>query len=429
MKKDAIKHLFEVYVNINKDAESDPGVKAAAAAWFKRMEDGDEDALKNWRVWRELSVKKYEEEYDRLNVHFDVYTGESKVGKKWQDYALERLSEMGLISDVEGAKLVDLEKWKLGKAVLRKKGASVTLPSYLCLTPRTTLDGTSIYLTRDVGGAIERYEQHKFDKMIYVISVQQDLHTAQFIKMLHLMEFPWASSVEHVNYGLVLGMSTRKGTVVFLEQIIREAASVMHEQMKKNEEKYAAVEDPEHTSQEVGLSGIKIQDMAAKRCATLSFPTHLSHPNPPRVCPRINNYNFNWDRMTSFEGDTGPYLQYAHVRLTSLTRKNPELLPLPPPEQIAAETLAEQPVAREIAFLLGTYPDIVRTALRTHEPSGVVTYAFRLSHAISSAWETVVVKGEADVERARARMWLYLCARDVLGAAMRLLSIRPLERM
>jgi arginyl-tRNA synthetase len=144
---------------------------------------------------------------------------------------------------------------------------------------------------------------------------------------------------------------------------------------------------------------------------------------------RVNNYTFNWDRMTSFEGDTGPYLQYAHVRLTSLTRKNPELLPLPPPADIATETLAEHPAAREIAFLLGTYPDVVRTALRTHEPSGVVTFAFRLAHAISSAWETVVVKGEADVERARARMWLYLCARDVLGAAMRLLSIRPLERM
>ena len=130
-------------------------------------------------------------------------------------------------------------------------------------------DGTSIYLTRDIGGAIERYEQHKFDKMIYVISSQQDLHTAQFIKMLNLMEFPWASGIEHVNYGLVLGMSTRKGTVVFLEQIIREAASVMHEQMKKNQEKYAAVEDPEQTSLEVGLAAIKIQDMAAKRYARL----------------------------------------------------------------------------------------------------------------------------------------------------------------
>ena len=118
-------------MGINKDAESDPGVKTAAAAWFKRMEEGDEDALKNWRVWRELSVKKYAEEYERLNVHFDVYTGESKVGKKWQDFALERLDEMGLISDADGAKLVDLEKWKLGKAVLRKKGALVPFVSPL----------------------------------------------------------------------------------------------------------------------------------------------------------------------------------------------------------------------------------------------------------------------------------------------------------
>ena len=144
---------------------------------------------------------------------------------------------------------------------------------------------------------------------------------------------------------------------------------------------------------------------------------------------RINNYTFNWDRMLSFEGDTGPYLQYAHVRLSSISRKNPNLIPLPAPSAIDTTTLTTSPQAREIVFLLGTYPDVVKTALRTHEPSGVVTFAFRLSHAISSAWETVVVKGEEDDEKARARMWLYLSARDVLAAAMRLLSIRPLERM
>ena len=143
---------------------------------------------------------------------------------------------------------------------------------------------------------------------------------------------------------------------------------------------------------------------------------------------RINNYTFNWDRMLSFEGDTGPYLQYAHVRLSSIERKNPELLPLPAPSQLATELLVE-PQAREIAFLLGSYPDVVKTALKTHEPSGIVTFAFRLSHAISSAWETVIVKGEQDKEKAKARMALYLSARDVLGAALRLLSIRPLERM
>lgn len=128
-------------------------------------------------------------------------------------------------------------------------------------------DGTSIYLTRDIGGAIERYEKYKFDKMIYVVSSQQDLHLNQFFKVLQLMEFPWAKDLEHVNYGLVQGMSTRKGTVVFLDQIIKEAASVMHEQMQKNEEKYNAIEDPETTSLEIGITGVKIQDMTAKRYA------------------------------------------------------------------------------------------------------------------------------------------------------------------
>ncbi|KAG9311305.1 hypothetical protein JVU11DRAFT_8393 [Chiua virens] len=390
LSKNAIKHLYDVYVRVTKDADADPDVKAEAARMFKRMEDGDESVLSRWREWRELSIAKYIEEYERLNVTFDRYTGESQVGKKWMDTAVERLDELGLISDSNGAKLVDLEKWKLGKAVLRKA------------------DGTSIYLTRDIAGAIERWEKYQFDKMIYVVASQQDLHLAQFFQILKLMQFPWADRLEHVNYGLVLGMSTRKGTAVFLDQIIKEASSVMHDQMKRNEEKYNAIEDPEYVSQEVGITGIKIQDMAAKR---------------------INNYTFNWDRMLSFEGDTGPYLQYAHVRLTSMERKNPELLPLPPPSQIDTSLLAQSGHARDIAILLGSYPDVVKTALKTHEPSGVVTFAFRLAHAISSAWETLVVKGEQDVEKARARLWLYICARDVLGAAMRLLSIRPLERM
>lgn len=127
------------------------------------------------------------------------------------------------------------------------------------------IDGTSIYLTRDIGGAIERYEKYKFDKMIYVVASQQDLHLSQFFKILKLMEFPWADKLEHVNFGMVLGMSTRKGTAVFLDQILKEAAGVMHEQMKKNEEKYNAVENPEMVSQEIGITGVKIQDMAAKR--------------------------------------------------------------------------------------------------------------------------------------------------------------------
>ncbi|KAG6809752.1 hypothetical protein H0H92_014867 [Tricholoma furcatifolium] len=326
LEKDAIKHLFDVYIKVNKEAEGDSNVKVEAVKWFKRMEDGDEAALANWRVWRELSVKKYEEQYDTPNVKFDIFNGESMVGKEWQDKALERLNSMGLITDADGAKIVDLSKWKLGSAVGRKK------------------DGTSIYLTRDIGGAIERYEKYQVDEMIYVVSSQQDLHLAQFFKVLELMEFPWAKNLQHVNYGLVQGMSIRKGTV--------------------NEEKFAVLEDPETVARKIGITGVKIQDMTAKR-----------------------------------------------------------------PGQINTASLASIPHAGEIVFLLWTYPDVIKTALRTHEASGIVTFAFRLSHAISSAWEMEIVKGEEDVEKAKARMFMYECARDVLAAAMRLLSIRPLERM
>ncbi|CEL57421.1 arginyl-tRNA synthetase [Rhizoctonia solani AG-1 IB] len=389
--RDAIKHLYDVYVKINADASNDESVHDAARAYFKRMEDGDESALQNWRKWRDLSIEKYKEEYARLNIAFDIYSGESQVGADTLKTALDKLKEMGLVSESKGAQVIDLEKFKLGKAVIQKQ------------------DGTSLYLTRDIAAAIERYEKYKFDRMIYVIASQQDLHCSQFFKTLELMEYPWAKSLEHVNFGMVLGMSTRKGTAVFLDDVIREAASIMKEKMMSNEEKYNAIEDPEAVSREIGLSAIKIQDMAAKR---------------------INNYSFNWSRMTSFEGDTGPYLQYAHVRLSSISRKNPELLPLPAADKVQTDLLTE-PQAREMVFLLASYPDVVRVACEKNEPSGVVTFAMKLSHAISSAWDPLPVKGLAadQIEVARARLWLFLCARDVLGAAMRLLSIRPLERM
>jgi arginyl-tRNA synthetase len=122
-----------------------------------------------------------------------------------------------------------------------------------------------MYLTRDIAGAIERWEKHHFDKMIYVVSSQQDLHLAQFFKILSLMGFDWASRMEHINYGLVTGMSTRKGTVVFLNQIIKESADVMMEQMQKNQEKFAQIEDPEYVAREIGITAIKVQDMTAKR--------------------------------------------------------------------------------------------------------------------------------------------------------------------
>ncbi len=122
LEKNAIQHLLEIYVKVNADAEKDPKVREEAAAFFKRMEGGDEEALTNWRVWRELSIKKYEEEYARLNVHFDEYTGESLVEPQKMEAAVKRLQELNLVEEDNGALRMNLETYKLGKAVIRKRG-------------------------------------------------------------------------------------------------------------------------------------------------------------------------------------------------------------------------------------------------------------------------------------------------------------------
>lgn len=264
MRQDPIKHLYDVYVKINADADADPAVHDAARAHFKRMEDGEESALLQWRQWRADSIERYKEEYKVLNVEFDEYIGESMVGREVQLGAIQKLTDMGLVEVSENATRIDLEtNYKLGKPVLLKTGE---FPPPLCLTDTNSLpDGTTIYLTRDIGGAIERWQGYKFDKMIYVVANQQDMHVAQFFKILDLMGYEWANRLEHINFGMVTGMSTRKGTAVFLDQIIKDSQEVMLEQMQKNEEKYRQIENPEYVAREIGITAIKVQDMQAKR--------------------------------------------------------------------------------------------------------------------------------------------------------------------
>jgi arginyl-tRNA synthetase len=270
--KDPLMHLYNVYVKVTQDLKEDPKVKADAAKWFQRMENGDGEALDTWSSWREASLKKYQEVYDQLNVKFDVYTGESNVSKESINTALVQLEHMGLLADREGAQEIDLKKWKLEAPIVRKTGERSALLSFYCDCANNCHppDGTSTYIIRDIGAAIQRYDQYQFDKMIYVVGAAQNLHISQFFKVLEVMGFPWAKNLLHINYGMVLGMSTRKGTAVFLDQIIKQAGNVMHEQMKKNEDKYANIEDPETTSLEIAITGIKIQDMAAKRFVSAS---------------------------------------------------------------------------------------------------------------------------------------------------------------
>jgi arginyl-tRNA synthetase len=215
------------------------------------MEDGDPEALALWRKFRDLSIEKYKQTYARLNIDFDVYSGESQIKGESMSEAYKLMEKAGVSEESEGAVIVDFTKHgakKLGKAIIVRK------------------DGTPLYLTRDIGAITERDEEYHFDKMIYVVAAQQDLHLAQLFKVTELMGHKdLASRCQHINFGMVRGMSTRKGTVKFLDDILKDVGEKMHEVMKKNEVKYSQVEDPVKTADTLGITSVMVQDMTGKR--------------------------------------------------------------------------------------------------------------------------------------------------------------------
>ncbi|KAE8354917.1 arginyl-tRNA synthetase [Aspergillus coremiiformis] len=423
LNKDPINHLFDVYVKINSIvAQQDGPIKElkeqiktkkeknedvaeleqelqklvdvsedeSARRYFKSMEDGDGQALALWRRFRDLSIQKYRQTYARLNIDFDVYSGESQIKNESMTNAYQTLEKTGVSEKSEGAVIVDFTKHgakKLGKAIIVRK------------------DGTPLYLTRDIGAITERDEAYHFDKMIYVVAMQQDLHLAQLFKITELMGHKdLASRCQHVNFGMVRGMSTRKGTVKFLDDILRDVRDKMHEVMKKNDEKYQQVENPEETADILGITSVMVQDMTGKR---------------------INGYDFNLDAMTSFEGDTGPYLQYAHARLCSIIRKSGLSV-----EELGSAnlTLLTETHASDLVRMLAQWPDVLLNTTRTLEPTTILSYLFRMTHSLSSSYDVLKVVG-SEPELKKARMALYEAARQVLNNGMRVLGLSPVQRM
>ncbi|KAF9736821.1 arginyl-trna synthetase [Paraphaeosphaeria minitans] len=374
---------------------ADNGVDEGARKYFKRMTEGEPVALGIWKRFRDLSIEKYKRTYARLNIRYDDYSGESQVKEESMDHAAKVMEEKKVSENSEGAIIVDLTKYskKLGKAVVRKK------------------DGTSLYLTRDIAAVSERYEKYKFDKMIYVVASQQDLHLAQLFKILEAMDYKdLAAACTHINFGMVLGMSTRKGTAKFLDDILETVAEKMHEVMRTNQAKYEQVDDPEATADILGISAVMVQDMKGKR---------------------INNYTFDMDRMTSFEGDTGPYLQYAHARLCSITRKVTAAVPEIANIDLASAadlTLITETQGIDLVRQLAAWPDIFINTLKTQEPTTVLTYLFKLTHALSSSYDHLQILG-SERETMLARLALYTAARQTLNNGMRILGLSPVERM
>lgn len=271
---DPINHLYEIYVKINVDLKAEKeeiakleaegkdasqlkneGLDEQARRYFKAMTDKDEKALALWARFRELSIKRYKETYARLNIHFDDYSGESQVKQENMDAAAKKMEEMGISEESEGAVIVNFSKHIQGKA-----GKSLERPII------KKKDGTALYLTRDISEMLQRREKYNFDHMIYVVASAQDLHLKQLFKIIEMMGYKdLAKQVQHINFGLVLGMSTRKGTAKFLDDILRDVADKMHEVMQKNQTKYEQVENPLAVADILGISSVMVQDMSGKR--------------------------------------------------------------------------------------------------------------------------------------------------------------------
>ncbi|KAM0486780.1 hypothetical protein ACHAPX_000043 [Trichoderma viride] len=389
LQKDPIDHLFKLYVQINSEmtaeketieAQKKEGKDVAeleaksldeqARRYFKRMTDRDEDVLKQWQIFRDLSIKRYKETYSRLNIAFDSYSGESQVSEEAMAKIAVEMEEKNISRVDNGATLVDFTKLLPGKEG-KRLGVTVI----------------------------------RFDNMIYVVASAQDLHLKQLFEIIGQLGYKdIANRCQHINFGLVLGMSTRKGTVKFLDDILRDCADHMHETMRKNEDKYAQVENPTATADILGISSVMVQDMSGKR---------------------INNYTFNMEAMTSFEGDTGPYLQYAHSRLCSIKRR----ANLTEEDLLSADlSLLTEQHATNVVRMLSQWPDTVKNTLKTLEPTTVLTYLFKMSHAVSSSYDHLQVVG-SEKELMKARMALYDAARIVLSNGMKLLGLTPLQRM
>ncbi|XP_001500381.4 probable arginine--tRNA ligase, mitochondrial [Equus caballus] len=385
LQSNPLQHLFEVYVQVNKEAADDKSVAKSAREFFQRLELGDMQALALWQKFRDLSIEEYVRIYKRLGVHFDEYSGESFYREKSQE-VLKLLDSKGL-----------LQKTIKGTAVVDLSGNGD--PSSICTVMRS--DGTSLYATRDLAAAIDRMDKYHFDRMIYVTDKGQKKHFQQVFQLLQIMGYDWAERCQHVPFGVVQGMKTRRGDVTFLEDVLNEIQLRMLQNMasiKTTKE----LENPQETAERVGLAALIIQD----------FKGLL-----------LSDYQFSWDRVFQSRGDTGVFLQYTHARLHSLE------------ETFGCGYLndcntacLQEPQSVSILQHLLRFDEVLYRSSQDLQPRHIVSYLLTLSHLTAVAHKTLHVK-DSPPEVAGARLHLFRAVRSVLANGMKLLGITPVCRM
>lgn len=382
VKAQPINELLRLYVGFHEEAEKDETLEDEARAWFKKLEDGDEEALHLWQWFRDESMKEFNKIYDMLEVSFDSLNGEAFYNDK-MDEVVEMLEEKHLLATDQGADIVDLSSYDLNPALIRKS------------------DGATLYITRDMAAALYRKRTYNFAKSLYVVGNEQSYHFKQLKAVLKEMNFEWSDDMHHIPFGLITKdgkkLSTRKGKIVLLEEVLNEAIALADAQIS---EKNPTLENKDEVARQVGVGAVVFHDLKNDR---------------------LNSFDFTLEEVVRFEGETGPYVQYAHARAMSILEKAAFEV-----DEKAAYQLNDE-ASWEVMKYIQSYPDVVMQAAEKYEPSIIAKHAIKLAQAFNKYYANTKILVE-DSER-DARLALVYAVTVLLKEDLRLLGLHTPNKM
>ncbi|HAS75028.1 MAG TPA: arginine--tRNA ligase [Clostridiales bacterium UBA8960] len=381
---DPIPELLKIYVQFHKAAEENPALEDEARTWFTKLENEDAEAVELWTLFKEMSLKVFNRVYEKLGVKFDSYAGESFYSDK-MPAIIQELRTKNIVEKSEGAEIVNLEPYGLTPALITKK------------------DGSSLYLTRDLAAAKFRKDTYNFDKNIYVVGSAQKLHFQQWMKILELMGYEWHKDCVHVEFGMVSleegALSTRKGNVVFLEDVLDKACEQTLEIIN---EKNPNLENKETVAKQIGIGAVVFQELYTSR---------------------TKDYAFSLEKTLSFEGETGPYVQYTHARACSVLRKVDESIKATPDYS----SLTDE-ASKDVVRTLSKFGEIVLLAHKNYEPHTVARYVVELAQGFNRFYhDNPILVDDPGVKAARVA--LVKAVKTVLKNALNLVCLEAPEKM
>ena len=390
VQREPIKTLLSYYTKFHEEAGKNPELDEEARRVFVKLENGEAEEVALWKWFKEESLKEFEKVYKMLNIQFDSYAGESFYSDKIPA-AVAQLEEKGLLKESQNSIIVDLDQFGLAPALVKKS------------------DGSTLYITRDIAAALYRKDMYDFYKCLYVVASQQDLHFKQLFKVMELMGNQWAQNCIHVQFGMVSlaegTLSTRKGRVVFLEDVLNKAVEKTREVVV---EKGVVSENIDRVAEEVGIGAVVFNELAHNR---------------------IKDYTFDWDKVLNFEGETGPYVQYTHARSCSLLRKAGKDMVSKAKnlDNIDYEKLTSNTMY-ELAKLIHNMPEVIKEAADRYEPSVITRHVVKIAQDFNRFYnEERILQGDAT--GTVSRLTLVIATKNAIKNGLALLGIKAPERM